>query len=161
MSPGSDVFEPWPEPGPLLEYLRWRFGVAADALAGHRFWHRPGSRSLWIAAREMKPPPDLPLEAVGMVAFRQPPPRGFPTSAFLRRFGHAATANVYDLDTATALRLMHGEAVAVEPLDERGGPYVVRCPRAVIGRGWVRAGALRLDVPKVWRDQLMPLADTL
>jgi hypothetical protein len=87
---------------------------------------------------------------------RQPLPRGFPTNAFLRRFGRQATRNVADVSWDTALRLMYSHQIEHEPLDDKGGPYIVRAPESVLGRGWVRKGRLVLDTPKGWAAALMP-----
>jgi len=157
----SAAFEPYPEVDAVWTYLVDRYGLGPAVFAEHCLWHRPGAASIWIAHQDLAPPEDLRIETVGLVAFRQPLPRGYPSSAFLRRFGAEATRGCYDVDWPDALRLMHGQAIPRAPLDERAGPYVVRSPRAVLGRGWLREGQLRLDAPKMWRQQLMTLAESL
>lgn len=159
MSRSSAGFEPYPDAAGVRDYLCERFGMPAEALAEHAFWWRRGTRSIWILRAGHAPPAEAAVEAAGLVAFRQAPPRGFPTSAFLRRFGHAATRAVVDVDWPSALRLMHGEGLAEDGYPERGGPYILRSPRAVLGRGWTREGVLRLDVPKGWRKQLAALEE--
>ncbi len=111
---------------------------------------------MWIAHEACTPPDDLRIEWVGLPVLRQPLPRGFPTNVFLRRFGDAATRGVCDVDWDTALRLMYDHQVEHAAPDDRGGPYVVRSPAGVLGRGWVRKGRLLLETPKGWATQLMP-----
>jgi hypothetical protein len=156
LSRDSDVFEPYPEPEAIWGYLEERFGMDPAAFAGYGLWHRPGTKAIWILAGDVEPPADLAVEWAGLAVMRQAPPRGFPTSAFLRRFGHLATKNVYEVDWDTALRLMYNHQLEYPALDERGGPYVVRSPRGTVGRGWVRKGRLALETPKAWVNQLMP-----
>lgn len=158
MSRVCAAFEPYPESREVWRYLAARFGFAESDFAGHRLWHRPGIASIWLAHQDCRPTPGLRVQGVGLMAFRRTPPRGYPTSAFLRRFGARARDNVYDVGWDTAMALMHEVSVPMAPLDERGGPYIVRCAQTVIGRGWVRAGRLRLDAPRMWRQQLLPLA---
>lgn len=157
MSRVSVAFEPYPDSEAVWRYLEARFGLAHGSFTAHRLWHRPGVASIWIAHAACRPAPELRVQGMGLMAFRRPPPRGYPTSAFLRRFAAGARRNVYDVDWDAALRLMHEGSLALPPLDERGGPYVVRCGGTVVGRGWLRADGLRLDAPKTWRRQLLPL----
>lgn len=151
------AFEPYPDSEAVWGYLERRFGLARETFTAHRLWHRPGVASVWIAHAACRPPHELRVQGLGLMAFRRPPPRGYPTSAFLRRFGAGARRNAYDLDWEAALALMHERSLPVTALDERGGPYVLRCGETVIGRGWVRDNALRLDAPRIWRRQLLPL----
>ena len=157
MSPACAAFEPYPEAQGVWDYLADRFGMPVAAFAGYRLWWRAErGKSIWIARDTVEPPADLKVEWLGLPVLRQPLPRGFPTSTFLRAFGGAATRNCYDEDWDTALRLMYSHQIEREPLDDKGGPYIVRSPAGVLGRGWVRKGRLVLDTPKGWATQLLP-----
>jgi hypothetical protein len=153
----SVAFEPYPESEAVWRYLAERFGLTKDTFAAHRLWHRPGVTSIWIAHAACRPASVLRVQGLGLMAFRRPPPRGYPTSTFLRRFGAGAERNVYDVSWEAALQLMHERTLAVRDLDSHSGPWVVRCGQTVIGRGWVRESVLRLDAPKTWRHQLLSL----
>ncbi|MFP4606715.1 MAG: hypothetical protein ACLFP7_03750 [Thiohalospira sp.] len=159
MSRSSAAFEPYPDPGEIWGYLEDRFGLERDRFARHRLWWRAGDKRekpVWIVHEDCAPPVEVKVDWVGLCLMRQPPPRGFPTSAFLRRFGAPASRNVVDVDWDTGLRLMYNHQIEHAPLDDKGGPYIVRAPRTVLGRGWVRKGRLILDTPKGWPNQLMP-----
>lgn len=154
MSRVSAGFRPHPEPEALLGPVRDRFGFPSGIFAEHTLWHRPRAPAVWIVRQGCQPPEGIRVEALGLLMMRRPPPRGFPTTGFCQRFGGYATRNIYEFDQETALHLMAGGTLSVEPQDWQGGPYIVRIPEAVVGRGWVREGQLRLDCPKVWRHQL-------
>ena len=82
--PREAATEPY-APGDLLDDLRARFGIPSEAFDGCRFWRRD-SGSIWVsdAATVL---PDERVEGVGVQVMRREPPRGQPSSAFLRRFG--------------------------------------------------------------------------
>ena len=159
MSRDFDAFEPYPEAADVWRYLEERFGMAPSLFGHHRLWWRKGGKRekpIWIAHEDCVLPKDMKVDWAGLMVMRQPPPRGFPTNVFLRRFGAAASRNVVDVGWDTALRLMYNHQIEHEPLDEKGGPYIIRSSRVVLGRGWVRKGRLVLETPKGWQNQLMP-----
>jgi hypothetical protein len=156
LSRDSAGFEPYAEAEAVWAYLEQRFGMDRAAFADHRLWQRGANKAVWLVHRQAEPPADLKVEWPGLAVLRQPLPRGFPTNAFLRRFGHLATRNCFEVDWDTALRLMYNHQIEREPLDDRGGPYVIRSPLGPIGRGWVRHGRLLLETPKAWTNQLLP-----
>lgn len=152
------AFEPHPEATSILEWFEWRFGLSADVFADHRLWHRPGSPAIWIAAVDCAPPPgfDGIVQAVGMIALRDPPPRGKPSSVFLSRFGARATRNVYDLDPGDAQRFLAGEPLAITPRDEARGYCVVRGAGRVLGCGRISGETLYSEIPRSWRETANP-----
>ncbi|HKJ70327.1 MAG TPA: hypothetical protein VKA55_01045 [Gammaproteobacteria bacterium] len=163
MSPASDVFEPYPQAEAVWSYLEQRFGMDPAAFADHRLWQRAAHKGVWLLHAAAEPATDIKVDWPGLAVLRQPLPRGFPTNAFLRRFGFAATRSCVDVDWDTALRLMYNHQIERDPLDDRGGPYAIRSPFGTLGRGWVRHGRLVLDTPKAWANQLLPrteLAET-
>lgn len=159
MSRAFVAFEPYAHAEGVWAYLEERFGMARFDLAGFRLWQRGEGKTVWILPSGIDVPGDLKIEWAGLPVLRQPLPRGFPTNAFVRRFGDRATRNVFDVDWETALRLMYSHQIEAEALDPKGGPYVVRSPLGPLGRGWVRKGRLLLDIPKGWSAQLLPRTD--
>lgn len=156
MSPAFAAFESYSDAEAVWDYLEERFGMARTAFRGYRLWQRGQGRTVWILPETGEPPADLKVEWAGLPVMRQPLPRGFPTNAFLRRFGDRATRNVFDVDWETALRLMYDHQIEAEALDAKGGPYVIRSPVSPLGRGWVRKERLLLATPKGWAAQLLP-----
>ena len=156
MSPSSGVFEPYADAEAVWDYLADRFGLERSLFAGYRLWHRQGGKPVWIAPEPGDDLSAIRLEWLGLPVLRRPLPRGFPTNAFLRRFGGAATRNVVDVDWDTALRLMYSHQPEWSAPDPKGGPYIIRTEASVLGRGWVRKGRLVLETPKGWADQLLP-----
>lgn len=155
MPPGSDVFEPYPRAGEVWRYLRLRFGLDLRDFPGLRLWHRRGAATVWIAREECLPPSDTAPETIGLPLLRRPLPRGFPTTAFLQRFGLRAWRSVIHVADQWTETLMRGEPLPCDPGSDKG-PYIVRTPDAVLGRGWVRRSGLVLDVAKEWRRSVEP-----
>lgn len=156
MSRGSGAFRPYPDAEGVWAYLEERFGMDRAGFADYRLWQRGERKAVWLLHSAAEPPADLEVAWPGLAVLRQPLPRGFPTNAFLRRFGHLATRNCFEVDRDTALRLMYDHQIEREPLDERGGPYIIRSPLGPLGRGWIRHGRLLLETPKGWAAQLLP-----
>ncbi|MCK6572668.1 hypothetical protein L6V77_16395 [Myxococcota bacterium] len=160
MSRGSAAFEPLPaDAAERVEcYLEARFGLPRAALAGHRFWHRPGAPALWIAAADVVPPSTGQVLSIGLCAFRDPPPRGKPSNVFCLRFGAAATRRVCELDalpaTATADYLA-GVPLPMGDADVHGW-VIVRCGGRVLGRGHLANGVLVGEMRRAWREALEP-----
>jgi hypothetical protein len=150
----SAAFEPVPDQGAVLAWLDFRYGLTADTFAGHRFWHRPGTPSIWIAAADCAPPPGLRLEAFGLLMSREPLPRAKPTSVFLQRFAATATRNVFDLDVEAAGRFLRGETQPLPAGSEGKGFCVVRAAGRVLGCGQATEGMLVSLLPRAWVEML-------
>ena len=148
-------FIPLPEPEALLAWLDATYGLPADLFAGHRFWLRTDSGTLWLTDAGTVPPPGVRLDAFGLLAFRDAPPRGRPTNTFALRFGAHATKSVLELDVAASRALLAGEPVAVADATETGW-RIVRGPGQVLGMGWVAEGQLRSELPRSWRLDVDP-----
>lgn len=161
MSLDSAVFEPYPDAESVWSWFEQRYGIDPEVFAGQRLWHRPGAPALWIAGRGCLPPPGLRVEAMGMMALRDPPPRGKPTSSFLLAFGHYATRNVYTLSPEVALDFLEDRPVSVAPIDDGHGYCVVRTDDLMVGCGRLtrevdeegRKGLI-CEVPRSWRESL-------
>ncbi len=155
----SAAFEPLEDAasGTVLDWLEARYGLPRATFAGHRFWHRPGSPALWIAARAVEPPRGDPRTlAVGLCAFRDPPPRGKPSNVFCLRFGAAATRQVCDLDAqdpGVGAAYLSGQALPWPDRDAHGW-VIVRCGGVVLGRGHLNDGVLVGEMRRAWRAGL-------
>ncbi len=150
----SVAFEPVPDQAAVLAWLEHRYGLSSAVFAGHRFWHRPGSPAIWIAAADCLPPPGLRLEACGLLMSREPLPRAKPTSVFLQRFAASATRNVVDLDTEGTGRFLRGETQPLPAGSEGRGFCVVRAAGRVLGCGQVTDGELVSLLPRAWVEML-------
>jgi len=151
LSRACAAFEPLPEDRAeaTFAWLEARYGLAPAVFAGHRFWHRPGSPALWLAAVGLSPPPGDATIAVGLCAFRDPPPRGKPSTVFLQRFGRHATRQACDLEALAAARYLAGEDVGWPDPALRGW-VVVRAGSLVLGRGWAEGGRIRNEIKRSW-----------
>lgn len=149
-------FEPLPEPdaNAVFGLLEGRFGVSRASLTDYRLWHRPGTPTVWIASVDAEPPRGPRVEAFGMVLMRDPPPGGKPTSAFVQRFGHLATRNVYSLSEAQAQAYLRAEPVETAAVDDGRGWAVARWGATVLGRAFWRDGVLESQLKKSWRADL-------
>jgi hypothetical protein len=154
LSRASAAFEPLPaaQAEAVLDHLEARFGLA-DALADHRFWHRPGTPSLWLAHASLVPPPTLRTESVGLCAFRDPPPRGKPTNVFIQRFGHRATRGCVELPEALSGPFLQGDELSIADTESRGW-VIVRVEGRALGRAWLEAGRLVGEMKRAWREGL-------
>ncbi|MFN3198581.1 MAG: hypothetical protein ACE366_09250 [Bradymonadia bacterium] len=161
MSPVSAVFEPYSEAEQVWQWLESRYGIPQAVFAQHKLWQRVGAPALWIVGADCCPPPGAKVEAIGMMALRDPPPGGKPTSSFLLEFGHHATRNVYQLSDAEALMFLEDGPLDVVPVDDGRGYCIVRTEELVIGCGRLARepnadGTRRLlcEVPRSWRASL-------
>lgn len=153
MSRVSGEFELWPERERTLGWLEWKFGMPPEAFDEWAIWHRPGVPSLWIAHRLTEPRPEAGIELIGLLFMRDPPPRGFPSTSFLQRFGHLARERIIDVPESDVVALVFRDPVPLTTeMDD--GVVVVRGPHGVLGRGWVKAGQLTLDFPKSRRQRM-------
>lgn len=160
MSRASAAFEPCPEAiaAPVLADLEARFGLGKAALSGHRLWHRPGSPALWIAAAGLTVPPAPQVQGIGLCAYRDPPPRGKPTTVFLLRFGSAATRGVLDVSPAEAERFGPGTTYPLDALAPPLRGYVIVRTGGpggrVLGRGYAADGRVLCEQKRSWRPDL-------
>lgn len=152
-------FHPHPGDAAIRSWLDAHFGVGD--LPDIRFWVREDSQTIWAVAPAMAPPAGVPLQSLGIKAFRRAPPRGKPTSTFIALFGRRATRNVVDLDAAQTQAFVSGEQLtAAHGLALDGHGYqVVRAPWGVLGCGELRGGVLKSLLPKHWLYGQPPLAD--
>ncbi len=154
MSQGLDAFEPLPREHEVFGYLIDKFGFRKQDFRPYRLWHRPGHASIWMSRTECLPCSEVKVHSVGILLFRKMPPRGFPTTAFILRFGHLAGRSVLDLSWDQALDLMLGKSIPDPGGSQGKGPYVLRTLGRGLGRGWIGQSELKLDVPKIWKAQL-------
>ena len=119
MSPAFVAFEPYTHAEGVWDYLEERFGMPRSGFAGFRLWQRGAGKTVWILPCGVEVPGDLKIEWAGLPVLRQPLPRGFPTNAFVRRFGDRATRNAFDVDWDTALRLMYDHQIGRASCRER------------------------------------------
>lgn len=153
---------PWPreaatlpfDAGPLLDDLRDRFGIPAEAFEGYRFWQRD-SGSIWIADAGTIWPAEERVEGVGLQVMRRDPPRGQPSSAFLRRFGSWIRAGRLSLDTTRAAHFLGSTALPVDS-DLPDRVWAVECEGQILGRGRTRGGILHSELPKASRRLIEP-----
>ena len=142
--PREAATEPY-APGDLLDDLRARFGIPSEAFDGCRFWRRD-SGSIWVsdAATVL---PDERVEGVGVQVMRREPPRGQPSSAFLRRFGSWIRDGRYPIDAEEAVAFFARGTIPVPP-ETASRVWAVTCDGVVLGRGRTRDGVLHSELPK-------------
>lgn len=130
---------------------RW-FGIPPETFAEHRFWQRPSARAVWVAHKDLVPPPGLRPEAFGILVARMKGRIFKSTSVFIQRFGGAATRNTWRLTHAQLEALLAREPVALEGTPEDGdGLVILRDPDDhPIGMGLLRGGVLETQLPKSW-----------
>ena len=146
-------FEPHPEAPALLARLEAELGLGPERFAAYRFWRRTPQGSVWLAAADCAPPPGVAVDALGLLVYREPPPRGRPTSVFALRFGAWATRGVLDLEPAAAQAALAGELAV--PCDTDGAGWrILRAAGRPIGWGWLKAGHVRPELPHAWLQDL-------
>lgn len=132
----------------LMSWIQTRYGIDPACFAGHRFWRKGSSLSIWIAAAELTPPPGLMGETMGVMVCRKLPPSGKLTSTFLQRFGTSARHHIIHLDPPSIRRFLRREDVQVSVATV--GYHIVFFDDRVLGAGFVRGGVLRSELPKAW-----------
>ena len=134
----------------IPRWCDWQFGIPKTVFSRHRFWHRPGTRSIWVADAQCEIDAFADPNAVGVIATRRPPPRAKPTSIFLQRFAAKATRNVYTLNREEVQRYLRRQTVTVTPVDDARGFCVVRSQHYVLGCGRIEGMELHSEVPRSW-----------
>lgn len=152
--PVYDDFERWSDPELVVGFLEEYFGLDGAELRALAWWRRPGG-TIWASAPEVALDGLTQVQTVGMAVMRMPPPRGLPSSAFLRRFAQGATRQVVTLDAPTAASFVRGEVVPVPtPCEASPGMVVVRVAETVLGRGRIREDGLHPELPREARQDL-------
>lgn len=144
----SANFERWGSVEPLRAYLADAFDVE-ERFDGHAVWERSNG-SLWIARRELTPPDEGELQAIGLLVSRRPLRHHALSTPFVRRFLTGARRRVVDIDGEGVEAYMRGES---QPWRDRwpDGQRVVRAAGVVLGRGRLRDGLLLSELPKAYR----------
>lgn len=144
------AFELFPQTDFLLEWLERRYGIAREVFAAHRFWYRPGSPAVWVAAAECEPTNGVLLESIGMMVTRQEPPRGMLCNVFVHRFGMHATLHVVTLNKEQASLFLNREDVELPEVPEEQGFAIVRTATRPLGTGKVEGRILHSHIPNSW-----------
>ncbi|MCB9525515.1 MAG: hypothetical protein H6702_19360 [Myxococcales bacterium] len=147
-----DAFEPLADPSEVTGPLTRWFGIPPEAFAEHRFWQRPSAKPVWVAHKDLVPPPGLRPEAFGILVSRMKGRIFKPTSVFIQRFGGAATRNTLRLTHEQLDALLERQTLALEGHPEDGdGLVILRDPDDhPIGMGLLRGGVLESMLPKFW-----------
>jgi len=133
----------------LCEHL----AIAPDSFADYNCW-MTGKRRWWLGDRACDPPPDLPLQTIGLSLATETNLGLKPSTAFLQRFGALAQQNVVQLpDLQAVTQFLQGQS---QPLQANVAPgYVhVRFQNFELGCGRYRPGWLDSQIPKTLRWQL-------
>ncbi len=147
----SDAFERLPDAEVVTAPLAYRFGIDPETFAGHRFWHRPSAKAIWVAAAEAEVPEGLRPEAFGMLVSRMKGKVFKPSTVFIQRFGAAATRNRYALTDAQLDVFLRRAPVTVSPVDDGDGAVLVTDARGhVLGLGRLTGAELLSELPKSW-----------
>lgn len=143
-----DAFELWADPEPVITWFEGYFGIDGARLRTLRWWRRPGG-TIWASSPGVELEGLAQVQTVGLVVMRKPPPRGMPSSAFLRRYVQGATRQVVTLDPSIAARFVRGEVVPVPAMaTAEPGMVLVRVDATVLGRGRVRDDGLHPELPR-------------
>ena len=140
----------------VLDYLNERYGFSHDFWDDYLWLSRSDSQAFWVLGKNAKPSRLSGLETAGVLAFRAPLPKGYPTNSFMRAFGAHASRNVYKIADETELvRFLRGESIdSGEPPTEQGYCPVLFQGLAV-GRGEWKNGVLKCMLPKSLRMQVI------
>ncbi|WP_254863244.1 DUF7122 family protein [Halovivax gelatinilyticus] len=138
----------------VLEYFEDRFAIPPETFDEFTFWEK-GAGKVWIYAGEAPDP--IEIEAIGMTCLRTRQEHWKPTTDFVQRFGHHATACVIDLDADAAARFVAGDDQELEWDGDWGyliASHEVGGSPEPIGVGLYVYGELRSLVPKGRRREL-------
>ena len=133
-------------------YLREMFGVVGT-LDGHSLWSCRGA--LWVAPRGSAPPPLDGLQTYGLLVARSAPPRGQLSAAFIRRFCSSASLRVVHLAGDAGVQFLGGHAIEGWSDSWADGPRLVAVDGHLHGRGRVRDGRLKCELPKQLRVAML------
>jgi NOL1/NOP2/sun family putative RNA methylase len=140
-----------------LVHLHQQMGIPLHVLRKYRWMIR--GDSVWMHAAETWPlaawGPDALQDpraswrfiSMGIRAFRtESGGRMRPTNDLLRRLDDAVHDRVVRLEEGECLRLLEGDGVSIRGFSD--GYVAVRLDGGVIGRGFVRSGRLRHEIPR-------------
>jgi NOL1/NOP2/fmu family ribosome biogenesis protein len=115
-----------------------RFGITPEAFDQYQFW-RSGTKTYWIAHRELEVPASIHPQSIGMAFVRKRGAFPKPTSNAIFRFGHLARQNVIELGPAQALDFLRRERFAMpQPEGVTRGFVVARHQGIQLGCGlWI------------------------
>ncbi|GAB4263348.1 MAG: hypothetical protein Kow0092_14180 [Deferrisomatales bacterium] len=139
------------ERGRALGYLAERFGIAAEAFAGHHLIRR--GEYLYAVRREAEEAcARLQWVAAGLKLLRVTGSGGFrPATRGIQVFGRWATRNTRDLSGEELRDLLEGRSLPAPGLD---GFVLLFWGGAPVGVGLVRAGRLVGQLPRAVTEHL-------
>ncbi len=147
MSRSSAEFEPI-DPAPLFDWLQDHYGIPASPLADYSFWSRPGHDDLWIAAGGTAP--GTGATSVGTQVWRDAPPKGYLSTAFVRLIGSHATRNVFDIEGADLAAWFSGGTFA-PPGSAHKGTVIIRWRGIALGRARKFGELILSELPRHMR----------
>lgn len=138
----------------IAVYLRERYGILETTWEDYIWLRRDDATAIWVLGKKARSARLIGLETSGILAFRQPPPEGYPTNGFMRVFGAHAQRNIFEiLDESTLLCFLHGESIQNGSPPEEQGYCPVLYNGLAVGRGEWKNGVLKCMLPKALRLQ--------
>jgi len=147
------TFAPYEDTDRLLAGFEAGMGLHPAIFAPFRFWQRTPRSSIWLTPADWQPPP-VPMDALGLLVLRDPPPHGRPTTVFALRFGHLATRGVLDLAPEHIQAVLAGQPIGLA--DTSTGWRILRWRGRAFGWGWLADGHLRPELPTATLIDLDP-----
>ena len=137
------------DPTPLREWLNEHYGIGPAPLEGFSFWSRKGLTDLWIAATDIAPPKQG-ASSVGTQVWRERPPAGYLSTAFIRLVGNHATKNVFDLEDRALAKWFAGGTF--EPATtSHSATVIIRHKGVPLGRARKFGKLILSELPKHMR----------
>jgi hypothetical protein len=134
----------------LCNYFIKQFGLAINFFEEFDLYELKNTKIIYMLRRQFVD--FFEITQIGLPVYKGDFPGGYPTNAFIYRFGQLATKNVVLIKDENLQPLLKREGVAYSSTTL--GPQIVRTKKHIIGRGWTRNGRLYLDAPKIWKQNL-------
>ena len=136
----------------LIEYFVKQYGFSKYIFDDYKFYQISKTKIIYMVQKFNISFSNI--TQIGLSVYKGDFPNGYPTNAFLYRFGKYATKNIISIEIDNLPILLDREGIKYFPNHPTFGPQILKTENNIIGRGWTRDGLLYLDAQKIWKQNL-------
>jgi len=149
----SENYKEYASATELIEYLILQYGLPDNSFEKYYFFQINKNKNIYMTTQGEFAYTNI--TQIGLPIYKGDFPKGYPTNAFIYRFGKKARKNVITINEKELTTLLNREGVPYTAPEVNSGAQIIKTPNNIIGRGWTRQGLLYLDTPKIWIQNLL------